>query len=80
MAPPPVKREDAITVPARKGVDPVPDRVLDYIWLSSGWKDPLPELQVVQEGASKQKNVYGGDKAGLASEHYPIFIDIPISR
>lgn len=80
MVPSPVKREDAITVPARKGVDAVPDRVLDYIWMSSGWKDPLPELQILQEGASMEKNVFGGDRAGLASDHYPVYIDIPIKR
>lgn len=80
MAPHPPKREDAITVPARKGVDHVPDLVLDYIWLSAGWGDPQPDLQIVAEGASKKKNVFGGDAAGLASDHYPVYIDISLRR
>jgi endonuclease/exonuclease/phosphatase family metal-dependent hydrolase len=80
IAPPPIKREEAITVPARKGVEDVPDLVLDYIWLSAGWRNPEPELQILAEGASKRKDVFGGDEPGLASDHYPVYIDIPLRR
>ncbi|MDX6766746.1 MAG: endonuclease/exonuclease/phosphatase family protein [Candidatus Methylacidiphilales bacterium] len=78
MAQPPVKREEAITLPARKGVEEIPDQVVDYIFLSSGWRGIEPELKILAQGASKKKDVFGGDAPGLASDHYPVYIDIPL--
>jgi endonuclease/exonuclease/phosphatase family metal-dependent hydrolase len=73
----PARRAEAITVPAREGVPDVPDLTLDYIFLSSAWGPP-PPIQILAKGASKKKDVYGGDRPGLASDHYPIFVDLPI--
>jgi len=73
----PARRTDAITVPARDGVPHVPDLTLDYIFLSSAWGDP-PPLQILAKGASKKKDVFGGDAPGLASDHYPVYVDLTI--
>lgn len=73
----PARRADAITLPAREGVPEVPDLTLDYIFLSSAWGE-LPPVQILARGASKKKDVFGGDGPGLASDHYPIFIDVEI--
>jgi endonuclease/exonuclease/phosphatase family metal-dependent hydrolase len=74
----PAQRSAAITVPAREGVPDVPDLTLDYIWLSSAWGSPPPPVQIISRGASKKKDVFGGDAPGLASDHYPIYVDVQI--
>lgn len=73
----PPRRANAITVPAREGVPDVPDLTLDYIFLSSAWGDP-PPVQILAKGASKKKDIFGGDGPGLASDHYPVFVDLTI--
>lgn len=72
------ERENRITLPARAG-EPYPDGTFDYIWVSSGWGKFAPSAQVLQKGASKRKEVFGGDEPRLASDHYPVYIDIPLT-
>ncbi len=72
-----VPAEQRITVPSREG-EPWPDSVFDYIFISSGCKAGDLSAQVLQKGASKRKDVFGGDEPGLASDHYPVFIDLPL--
>lgn len=67
------------TLPGRKG-EPYPDGTFDYIWFSKGWGDAVPTAQVLAKGASKRKDVYGGDEPGLASDHYPVFVDITLKK
>jgi len=69
--------EARVTIPAKVG-EPWPSSTFDYIFLSSGWKLDDATAKVLQKGASKRKNVYGGDEAGLASDHYPVYIDLPL--
>jgi endonuclease/exonuclease/phosphatase family metal-dependent hydrolase len=69
--------EDRITIPSRTG-EFWPSGTFDYIFLSSGWKLDGITAQVLQKGASKRKDVYGGDEAGLASDHYPVYVDLPL--
>lgn len=71
-------KEQRITIPAREG-EPWPDGTFDYIFISSGWKLEKAAAKVLPKGASKRKEVYGGDEAGLASDHYPVFIDLPLT-
>jgi endonuclease/exonuclease/phosphatase family metal-dependent hydrolase len=66
-----------ITLPSREG-EPYPDGTFDYIFLSRGWGENLPVAQVLLEGASKRKEVYGGDEPGLASDHFPVYVDLPL--
>jgi len=73
------RKDDRVTVPAREG-EPWPDGTFDYIWISAGWKLPNLKAQVLKKGASKRKRVYGGDEPGLASDHYPVYIDIPVAQ
>lgn len=70
-------RQNIITYPAAAG-DARPDEVYDYIWLSSACGDPAPQAKVLAKGASKRKGVFGGDEPGLASDHYPVWVDIPL--
>lgn len=72
------ERQDRITLPARVG-EPYPDGTFDYIWVSSGWGEFTPSAKILQKGASKRKEVFGGDEPRLASDHYPVYIDIPLS-
>jgi endonuclease/exonuclease/phosphatase family metal-dependent hydrolase len=72
-------RSEIVTLPARVG-EPYPDGTFDYIWFSSGWGDNLPQAQILAKGASKRKDVFGGDEPGLASDHYPVFVDLPITE
>ncbi|NJK90618.1 MAG: hypothetical protein HC904_01575 [Blastochloris sp.] len=72
-------RDQIITLPAREG-EPYPDGTFDYIWFSSGWGDPIPQAQILPKGASKRKEVFGGDEPGLASDHYPVFVDITLPK
>lgn len=69
--------EERITIPARLG-EPWPSSTFDYILLSAGWRLDDVTAQVLQKGASKRKDVYGGDEPGLASDHYPVYIDLPL--
>ncbi|MEM1157610.1 MAG: endonuclease/exonuclease/phosphatase family protein [Verrucomicrobiota bacterium] len=69
--------EERITIPAKQG-EPWPSSTFDYIFLSSGWKLNDSTAHVLQQGASRRKDVYGGDEAGLASDHYPVYIDLPL--
>jgi len=69
--------ERRITVPAREG-EPWADATFDYIFLSSAWGQDMAEATVLPRGASKRIDVYGGDEVGLASDHYPVFIDLPL--
>ncbi|MEM6822943.1 MAG: endonuclease/exonuclease/phosphatase family protein, partial [Verrucomicrobiota bacterium] len=69
--------EKRITLPAKEG-EPWPDGTFDYIFLSSGWKLKEVTAQVMAQGAAKRSEVYGGDEPGLASDHYPVFIDLPL--
>ncbi len=69
--------EERITIPAKTG-EPWPSGTFDYIFLSSGWKLDDVTARVLQRGAAKRKDVYGGDEAGLASDHYPVYIDLPL--
>jgi endonuclease/exonuclease/phosphatase family metal-dependent hydrolase len=71
------ERSEIITLPARTG-EPYPDGTFDYIWFSSGWGDNIPVAQIIPKGASKRKDVFGGDERGLASDHYPVYVDIPL--
>jgi endonuclease/exonuclease/phosphatase family metal-dependent hydrolase len=73
------ERPDIVTLPARSG-EPYPDGTFDYIWFSSGWGDNTPVAQILPKGASKRKDVFGGDERGLASDHYPVFVDIPVDN
>lgn len=66
-----------VTLPGREG-EPFSDGTFDYIFLSRGWGEHLPVARVLQEGASKRMNVFGGDEPGLASDHYPVYIDLPL--
>lgn len=77
MARQPGRRTDAITVPAREGVPDVPDLTLDYLYFSSGWGE-IPPVQILAQGASKKRDVFGGDGPGLASDHYPIYADVTL--
>ncbi|MEM6883556.1 MAG: endonuclease/exonuclease/phosphatase family protein [Verrucomicrobiota bacterium] len=70
--------EERITIPAKVG-EPWPSSTFDYIYLSSGWKIDEATAKVLQKGAAKRKDVYGGDEAGLASDHYPVYIDLPLN-
>ncbi|MEO0454248.1 MAG: endonuclease/exonuclease/phosphatase family protein, partial [Verrucomicrobiota bacterium] len=74
-----VENEKRITIPSREG-EPWPDGTFDYIWISSGWRLPDLKATVLMEGASKRKDVFGGDEPGLASDHYPVYIDIPVTK
>lgn len=69
-------KEERTTTPAREG-EPWPDATFDYIWVSSGWKASNLNAAVLQKGASKRIDVFGGDEPGLASDHYPVYLDIP---
>lgn len=71
--------EKRTTLPGRKD-EPFPDGTFDYIWFSKGWGDNIPTAQILSKGASKRKEVYGGDEAGLASDHYPVFVDITLKK
>ncbi|MDZ4788219.1 MAG: endonuclease/exonuclease/phosphatase family protein [Blastochloris sp.] len=71
------ERKAIITIPAREG-EPYPDSTFDYIWFSSGWGENIPTAYVLARGASKRKDVFGGDERGLASDHYPVYVDIPL--
>lgn len=73
-----VSAKERITTPSRTG-EFWPSSTFDYIFLSSGWKLDDITAQVLQKGASKRKDVYGGDEAGLASDHYPVYIDLPLN-
>lgn len=77
MAQQPARRAEAITNPADEGVPEVPDLTLDYLFFSAAWGDP-PPIQILARGASKRKDVFGGDEPGLASDHYPIYADVEI--
>jgi endonuclease/exonuclease/phosphatase family metal-dependent hydrolase len=70
-------REEIVTLPNRLG-EFFDDATMDYIWMSAGWGDALPEAKVVARGASKRKDVFGGDEPGLASDHYLVYIDVPL--
>lgn len=48
-----------------------------YIWFSSAWGARPPKVKILREGVSKDRKRFGGDKPGVASDHYPIFVDIP---
>jgi endonuclease/exonuclease/phosphatase family metal-dependent hydrolase len=74
---PPEPSAARITLPAREG-EPFAAGTFDYIFLSRGWGEQLPSAQVLQEGASQRVNVFGGDEPGLASDHYPVYIDLPL--
>jgi len=69
--------EERVTIPARVG-EPWPSSTFDYIFLSSGWKLNEATAKVLPRGASRRRDVYGGDEAGLASDHYPVYIDLPL--
>jgi endonuclease/exonuclease/phosphatase family metal-dependent hydrolase len=71
------KRSEIVTLPARVG-EPYPDGTFDYIWFSAGWGENIPVAQILSKGASKRKDVFGGDEPGLASDHYPVYVDIPV--
>lgn len=70
-------RRETITRPAQTGGGAT-DATLDYIWFSSGWGETLPSAQVLAKGAAKRSGVMGGDEPGLASDHYPVWVDIPL--
>lgn len=70
--------EQRITLPQREG-EPFPDGTFDLIFLSQAWGDPIPQAQILMKGASKRKDVFAGDEPGLASDHYPVWIDLPLS-
>ena len=72
-------RNTIVTHPAPEG-GAVTDSTPDSIWISSGWGDSLPEARVLAKGASRKKGVHGGDEPGLASDHYPLWIDIPVKK
>lgn len=72
-------KEERVTCPAREG-EPWPDGTFDYIWVSSGWKLSNLQAKVLQKGASKRVDVFGGDEPGLASDHYPVYLDIPVKK
>lgn len=71
--------EKRVTLPGRKG-EPFPDGTFDYIWFSKGWGDNIPSAQILSKGAAKRKDVYGGDEPGLASDHYPVYVDITLNK
>ena len=71
--------EKRVTLPGRKG-EPFPDGTFDYIWFSKGWGDHTPIAQILAKGAAKRKDVYGGDEPDLASDHYPVFVDITLKQ
>lgn len=69
--------QSIVTCPAREG-EPYGDATFDYILFSSGWGEHKPFAKILAKGASKRKDVYGGDEPGLASDHYPVYVDIPL--
>ena len=71
--------EQRVTLPGRKG-EPFPDGTFDYIWFSKAWGDNIPTAQILSKGAAKRKEVYGGDEPDLASDHYPVFVDIVLKK
>jgi endonuclease/exonuclease/phosphatase family metal-dependent hydrolase len=73
-----VPLSERITCPSREG-EPYPDGTLDYIFFSEAWGPQIPQARTLAEGASRRKDVYAGDEPGLASDHYPVIVDIPHS-
>ncbi|NJL19426.1 MAG: hypothetical protein HC901_04000 [Bdellovibrionaceae bacterium] len=69
-------KDQRITLPAREG-EPWPDSTFDYLFVSAAW-GTVPDAIILPEGAAKRKDVFGGDEPGLASDHYPVFIDLPL--
>ncbi len=56
----------------------IPDSTLDYIWISKGWGEAVPKASVLKKGASRRVGVFGGDEEGLASDHYPVLVELTI--
>jgi endonuclease/exonuclease/phosphatase family metal-dependent hydrolase len=72
-----MKPEERITMPAKEG-EPFGPGTFDYVWFSSAWGPDIPKAKILMEGAAKKKDVYAGDAPGLASDHYPVYVDLPL--
>jgi endonuclease/exonuclease/phosphatase family metal-dependent hydrolase len=68
---------ERITLPGREG-EPYPDGTFDYLFFSPAFGDEIPPARIIMKGASKRKDVFGGDEPGLASDHYPVYVDLPL--
>lgn len=72
-----VPPEQRITFPGKDG-ETFPGSTLDYIFLSNAWGPEIPRARAVAEGVSRQRGVFAGDQPGIASDHFPVVLDLPI--
>ncbi|MFQ3670512.1 MAG: endonuclease/exonuclease/phosphatase family protein [Verrucomicrobiia bacterium] len=71
-----VPPDQRITFPPREG-ESFQGSTLDYIFLSEAWGPDIPRARTLPEGTSGRRGVFGGDQPGIASDHYPVILDLP---